>query len=139
MEYEKVDLLATTNELNIDEEALVQFSEIIKWGKFVAVATIVILSIFVVIVSVIILDHPGINFHLGLYAINSFWVWGMIFIITILEAILLFRFSTMSQSALADNNIMLFNRSLESLKFFFIISGILGAIACITTIMSKIS
>ena len=138
MSDEPIDLLSLSDDLYIDEEVRLQFSDIIKWGKFVAIATIVILSIFGVIVSVIIMDNPGASIRYGLIAANSFWLWIMVIIPTILEAILLYRFSILSQRAIAHNDIFLFNRALVSLKIFFIISGIAGVISCLFIFVAQI-
>jgi hypothetical protein len=135
--------------LKVDYESGSFFREATKWARFIAIVYFVL---FVLAVSLIIfagefasgvfeqLVDQGVlpvsvaEFKAGLYTIV--FVGGLIGL-TMLA--LLYRFASLTRQGLETNRQASFNDGLKSLKYFFIISGVLTVLGIVISFIGTVA
>lgn len=137
MQEVQPDLLTFSNEIQIEDEARTQYADIIRWGRFVGLATLILSILFMVIMFIVIMDNPSARLSFGPLMSNTIWLWVVMIALAIVESWLLIKFSVKSQIAINDNDIELFNKALSYLKTFFVLSGILGILTTLVMVFSQ--
>lgn len=129
-------------ELEIDQQTSVSFREASKWVQFITITSFVLMGLFLLVlifagtafVSALQTTLPGIE------AMGGVIITAMIIVIALasLLTIMLYRFGTLTKQGIQRQDQYLFNSGLKSLKYYFMVTGILGLIGVAFSILSTI-
>jgi hypothetical protein len=127
--------------LNVDYDAGNVLKETARWTKFISVVGII--GVVIMLFAVGLAGSYLVTLYSKMFPIIQGFAGAVIFILFVVIAIfgvlvfLLYRFSTFVKRGIETQDQNLFNRGLNSLKTYFIISGVFAILSLLVNI-SKI-
>ncbi len=117
----------STKSLKLTENSIIFMSEAVKWAKFLAICSFVVLGIMMVMgAGMIILQFASLKSGLQVLVMGVFYI-GMA-VLYLFPAMYLYRFATASDDAIKKLNDDILEEGLENLKSLFRFTGILTII-----------
>lgn len=116
--------------MNLDYDGGNTLQEAVRWSKFLSIASIAgsgLLLLLVVIGGPIFVSLYGEQLPDAAGIVAAVVVLAAAYLLaTVMAAIFLLRFTNLSKRGIATQDQVLFNRGLTSLKYYFLITGILS-------------
>jgi hypothetical protein len=135
LEIGKKDLLAGGG-LQMDERSASEWRQAAGWAKALAILCIVGLCIFILAIVVTFLFSGGRSFLGGAEVVGGIFAFLLILGVGGVWVINLFRFSNNAPAAINNCDVTGFEKSIQALKTFFIISGIISILTVVVTFIS---
>jgi hypothetical protein len=131
-----------TKSLKLTDKSLIFMTEVVKWGKFLAICSFVGLGIMVLVgAGVILIQFQGQANGFSALIMGVFYI--LMAVLYLFPAMYLYRFATASADAIEKLNDDTFEEGLENLKSLFRFTGIsmiivlsLYAVGIISTIVT---
>jgi hypothetical protein len=124
--------------LNVDYDAGIVLRETARWTKFIAIVGII--GVVIMLLALALAGTYLINLYSQMFPGIHEFAGAIIFIVFIVIAILgfmvflLYRFSTLIKRGIETQDQSIFNRGLNSLKIYFIISGVFAILSLLSNI-----
>jgi hypothetical protein len=140
MEDNKSDLLG----MHLDYDGGNMLKETVRWSRFLAIVGIIGLVIFVLaIMAAAPLMTNVVEQYFG-FAGAALVGLSIVFLLVVLAVfvalvVTLYQFSALTRRGIQTQDQTIFNRGLNNLKTYFIISGILGILTLMSTIYTAVS
>lgn len=130
---ENNDLISAS--LQVDYQAKAYLSESAKWAKFLAILGFIFCGLVALFALIIMLAGTAVYGNLsdsGIFSTLGFGVMGFIYLLAaaigIFIAVVMFRFATRTQAAIASDDMLTFTGAMGSLRMYFRIMGIITII-----------
>ena len=119
--------LSNNKSLKLTENSLIFMTEVVKWAKFLAICSFVLLGIMILLgAGMIILQFASFKSGLQVLVMGVFYI-GMA-VLYMFPAMYLYRFATASGDAIKKLNDDILEEGMENLKSLFRFTGILTII-----------
>jgi high-affinity nickel permease len=129
-------------DLQVDQLTGYSFKEAAKWGRFIAIVYAVIVGLIVLALT---LSGAAFSTYFEKFLGNAGEVAGMlggallviigvVVLIVAVVTILLFRFAQQVKAGMEQQEQALFNKGLKSLKYYFIVYGIIAIISFLSVL-----
>jgi hypothetical protein len=129
-------------DLNVDHDASNSLNETARWTKFISIVGIIGVALLLICLAFAGTMVTALTSKMmpGLESYSGILIGILIIIVAILGLMvsLLYRFSTNIKKGIDTNDQELFNKGLNSLKIYFIISGVFALLSLLTNFTSLI-
>jgi hypothetical protein len=129
--------------LQVDHESAAYFRQASQWVKFITIAGFIFFGL-----CALVLAFAGSAISAGIqksYPMAAGGAGGLVVVIliammvAILLLIFLFRFATLTRRGIERHDQITFNEGLKSLRYYFIVSGVLAILGIIFSVLSNLT
>lgn len=130
--------------MQLDYHGSLTLKETVRWSRFLAIVGFIGLGVCILailtassVITPMIQRYYGFN-SAGLVGVAVGFSLIVLSVLVVL-VVMLYRFSVFTRRGIETQDQVLFNNGLNSLKVYFLISGVLGIISLISTIYNTIA